>query len=78
MEKQLIHEMKIRKVKEMKKPVIYMNDKDFELLVEEIKLKVSGFKPSKNPTYQGIPIINRPFFAKGIIYFIDQASYTKY
>lgn len=71
MDKQLQHQLKIKRVLEMKNPIIIMNDKDLETFTKQVESNVTNFKVGKNPTYQGIPIIAKEHIEKGEIIIYD-------
>ena len=73
MEKEIIQQLKIERIRGMKNPTILMNDKDFEKLKKEIESKVSNFKVGENPTYNGIPIIVRNYLEEGHMLFYDNS-----
>lgn len=71
MDEAIRHQLKVKKVREMKNPVIAMNDMDLHDLIEEVKSKVQGFEPTTNPTYEGIPIKESKAIERGTIIVYD-------
>lgn len=76
MEKQIEHQLKIKKVREMKNPTILMNDKDFESFKKEVESKVNNLKIGDNTTYGGFPIIVRDHFEQGRLLIYDNSIKT--
>ena len=71
MEEQIIHQLKIKKVREMKNPTILMNTKDLETFVKQVETKVNNFKVGSNPTYAGLPIKTNKIIRRGELIIYD-------
>ncbi len=71
MDEKLRHQLKIKKVREMKNPTILMNKTDFETFKKEVEAKVNNFKVGENPTYEGVPIKTKDFIEQGNIIIYD-------
>jgi hypothetical protein len=76
MDEKIRHQLKIKKVREMKNPTILMNSNDFEIFKKEIELKAQDFKIGDNPIikYQGVPIKTSEILEKGDVIVYDDAS----
>jgi hypothetical protein len=57
-------ELAKKRILEMKKPTIMMNENDFEDFKKEVKSKTT-INPDNNPTYQGVPIKTSRTLEKG-------------
>ena len=71
MDEKLRHQLKIKKVREMKNPTILMNKTDFQTFKKEVEAKVNNLKVGANPTYEGIPIKTNDFIEQGNIIIYD-------
>lgn len=71
MDEKLRHQLKIKKVREMKNPTILMNETDFKTFKKEVEAKVNNFKAGDKPTYEGIPIKTKYFIEQGNIIIYD-------
>lgn len=71
MNKMLLREEQIKRVSLMKNPIIYMNNKDFNGFIEELKSEICNFNISSNPTYCSIPVKTTNIVGSGTILIID-------
>ncbi len=71
MDEKLRHQLKTKKVREMKSPTILMNKTDFQTFKKEVEAKVNNLKVGANPTYEGIPIKTKDFIEQGNIIIYD-------
>lgn len=69
MEEQLRHQIKISKIKEMKNPVIIMNNLDFEYFKDEVNFNT--LNANNNPKYENIPIRKSIHINRGEIFIYD-------
>lgn len=76
MDEKLRHELKIKKIREMKRPTILMNDNDFEDLKNEIESKTTIVFDADNPTYEGVPIKTNNIIQSGNIVVYDDVSHN--
>lgn len=75
MDGKLRHELKIKKIREMKNPTILMNETDFEVFKKEIELKTT-IVVGDNPTYEGVPIKTNNMIQSGNIVVCDDVSHN--
>lgn len=71
MDKTLEHKIKISKVQQMKNPVILMNADDLKSFEDKLSDEITGFTPSENPTYRGMPIKTKDFLKRNQIMVYD-------
>lgn len=71
MNKMQLREEQIKRISLMKNPIIYMNNKDFNGFIEELKSEICNFNISSNPTYCGVPVKTGYFLGSGSIIIID-------
>jgi len=71
MEANIKHQLKVKKVREMKNPTILMNEKDFENFKKEVESKINDFKVGDNPSYEGVPILTACHIEQGNILIYD-------
>lgn len=71
MDEKLRHQLRTKKVRDMKNPIILMNETDFENLKREVEAKVYNFKVGDAPTYEGVPIKAKSFIERGNIIIYD-------
>lgn len=71
MDEKIRHQLKIKKVREMKNPTILMHTKDFEAYKTELESTIQNFKVGENPTYQGIPVKTTDRIDRGTIFIYD-------
>ena len=69
MDDKIKNQLKIDRIRNMKNPIIVMNDMDFELLKNESLTSIS-----KNPTCNGIPITCRSYVEKGSVIIYDSKT----
>lgn len=75
MDEKLRHQLKIKKVRDMKNPTILMYEKDFEALKKEIESKTTIIV-GKNPTYEGVPIKTNNIIQRGNVVVYDDVSHN--
>ncbi len=71
MNKVLEDKIKVSKVQQMKNPVILMNQDDLKCFEIKLKDEITGFIPSNNPKYRGIPIKTNLFIERNQIIIYD-------
>ena len=71
MEEKIKQEVRLSKIREMKKPTILMNETDFENFKNEVESKVVNLKLGDNPKYAGIPIKTCRIVEKGTVIVYD-------
>lgn len=69
---QLEHAVQIVLIKNFKKPVIHINPKDLNQILNYVKKTVTNFKKSKKPTYRNIPFKKSDFIKRGTFYITEQ------
>lgn len=70
MDKALRNMLALEEVKKMKRPVIVMNDKDFEELKKQVESK-SNIIIGNNPMYMNTPIKADKFIERDKLYIYD-------
>jgi len=75
MDEKIRHELKIKKIREMKNPTILMNETDFEGFKKDIETKTT-IVVGNNPTYQGVPIKTSQIIEKGNIVVYDDVYHN--
>jgi hypothetical protein len=73
MDEKIMQQLKKDKIRNMKNPVILMNDEDFEEHTKHLESKVANFKAGIFPKYAGIPIKTSGLVEKGKITIYDQS-----
>lgn len=71
MEKEIEHQLRIKKVREMKNPTILMSEKDLETFIRELESKVNNFRAGENLTYRGMPIVTGKHIEQGTLIIYD-------
>lgn len=71
MDDKISHQLRIKKIREMKNPTIVMNKTDFENFKKDVESKVVNLKVGLNPTYEGIPIKTSDIIERGNIVVYD-------
>jgi|GEM_PF-2263818 len=71
MDNRIKQQLKIKKVRKMKKPIILMNSDDFDSFKQKLESTIQNYKTSKCPTYEGIPIKTNNVIERGCIVVYD-------
>lgn len=72
MEREISNHLKIKKVREMKNPVIIINNKDFDNLKDKLESEIVNFKVGDYPRFQGIPIMPSIVVERGLVFVYDK------
>ena len=71
MDDKLRQELRVKRIREMKSPIILMNENDFEVFKKEIESKTTVVV-GDNPTYECVPIkINNIIQSGNIVIYDD-------
>ena len=73
MDDKIREQLRIKKVREMKNPIILMNSDDFYAFKTELESTIKGYKVGENPTYEGVPIKVTDIVKRGNIVVYDDA-----
>ena len=75
MDDKLRQELRAKKIREMKNPIILMHETDFEVFKKEIESKTTVVV-GDNPTYEGVPIKTNNIIQSGNIVIYDDVSHN--
>lgn len=75
MDEKLRQELRAKKIREMKKPTILMNENDFEVFKKQIESKTT-VAVGNNPTYEGVPIKTNNIIQRGNVVVYDDVYHN--
>lgn len=71
MDEKIRHQLRIKNIRAIKNPTIFMNSDDFNSFKLELETTIQNFKVGENPQYGALPVKTSDLIQRGSIVVYD-------